>query len=120
MRFLSTRCHDYTPHLKVPRTCRPGDYLRPHENDIDGLTARLDKRFGAVLPGEAVKEEKMQIEGVGPVPSGEWEVQELLAQWWRPNFEGFMVRTLHFRLLHNDDENSDEWNCVLQYPYIPA
>lgn len=23
---------------------------------------------------------------------GDWEISDLLAQWWRPNFESFMVR----------------------------
>ncbi|KAI9101305.1 Cleavage/polyadenylation specificity factor subunit 5 [Phlyctochytrium arcticum] len=59
----------------------PGDALKPGEDEIEGLKARLNHKLAPMVadPG-----------------SGDWEVGELLAVWWRPNFETFM------------------------YPYIPA
>ncbi|KND01784.1 uncharacterized protein SPPG_09124 [Spizellomyces punctatus DAOM BR117] len=60
----------------------PGDALKPGEDEVEGLKARLNHKLappGGEQPG-----------------SGDWEVGELLAVWWRPNFETFM------------------------YPYIPA
>jgi hypothetical protein len=31
---------------------------------------------------------------VPPPAEGDWEIGDCLAQWWRPNFETFMVRLL--------------------------
>ncbi|KAM7199807.1 Pre-mRNA cleavage factor Im 25 kDa subunit 2 [Rhypophila sp. PSN 637] len=56
----------------------PGDYLKPDEDEIDGLKQRLDERLAPV--GSLGEGEK-------PV---DWEVGDCLAQWWRPNFETFM------------------------------
>ena len=44
-----------------------------------------------------------------------WEISECLAQWWRPNFEQFMVRddgpfALPALMYHH----------LAQYPYFPA
>lgn len=52
---------------------RPGDYLRPEDEEIEGFKTRLDERLthGGNAPGE-------------------WEIADTLAQWWRPNFETFM------------------------------
>ncbi|KAJ3218240.1 hypothetical protein HDU67_006349 [Dinochytrium kinnereticum] len=61
----------------------PGDALKPGEDEIEGLKARLNARLA---PGG-----DQNTEG-----SGDWEIGELLAVWWRPNFETYM------------------------YPYIPA
>ncbi|KAG8696525.1 hypothetical protein FRC08_007095 [Ceratobasidium sp. 394] len=61
----------------------PGDYLKPGEDDSDGLKARLDERL-APLPGSA--------QHLGQ--DGDWEIGDCLAQWWRPNFETFMVSHL--------------------------
>ncbi|KAI8803681.1 cleavage and polyadenylation specific factor 5 [Cladochytrium replicatum] len=58
----------------------PGDSLQPGEDEIEGLKLRLSRKLG---PANA--------EG-----NVDWEIGELLAVWWRPNFETFM------------------------YPYIPA
>ncbi|TPX72708.1 hypothetical protein SpCBS45565_g00249 [Spizellomyces sp. 'palustris'] len=55
----------------------PGDALKPGEDEVEGLKARLNHKLappGGEQPG-----------------SGDWEVGELLAVWWRPNFETFMV-----------------------------
>ncbi|GAB1522052.1 hypothetical protein RhiTH_005156 [Rhizoctonia solani] len=58
----------------------PGDYLKPGEDETEGLKARLDERL-APLPGSA--------QHLGQ--DGDWEIGDCLAQWWRPNFETFMV-----------------------------
>ena len=58
---------------------RPGDYLRPEDNEIDGFKARLNERLapvGTQFSGEGVNDE--------------WQIGDTLAQWWRPNFETFM------------------------------
>ncbi|SGY33790.1 BQ5605_C002g01548 [Microbotryum silenes-dioicae] len=69
----------------------PGDYLKPNEPNKDGLGLRLDMRLGPKARDDAQSDpsmEKKQVTG--------WEVHDLLAQWWRPNYEQFM------------------------YPYVPA
>ncbi|KAI5476823.1 cleavage and polyadenylation specific factor 5 [Pseudohyphozyma bogoriensis] len=65
----------------------PGDYLKPDEGDIKGLEARLERRLGQAESKGVEKSEQK---------AGGWVVKDLIAQWWRPNYEGFM------------------------YPYIPA
>jgi cleavage and polyadenylation specificity factor subunit 5 len=76
---------------------RPGDYLKPGEDEINGLKARLDDRLA---PNLAAAEDS------------DWEIGDCLAQWWRPNFETFMVCPFcliasHFLTCH-------------QYPFVPA
>ncbi|ORY75642.1 Cleavage/polyadenylation specificity factor subunit 5 [Leucosporidium creatinivorum] len=72
----------------------PGDYLKPDESDLEGLQTRLHYRLGPASAEEGGESHKMLAEEKrGP---GDWEISDLLAQWWRPNFESFM------------------------YPYIPA
>lgn len=56
---------------------RPGDYLKPGEDEVNGLKARLNERLA---PSNEPTE-------------NDWEIGDCLAQWWRPNFETFMVRT---------------------------
>ncbi|KAG8780677.1 hypothetical protein FRC12_022706 [Ceratobasidium sp. 428] len=75
----------------------PGDYLKPGEDDSDGLKARLDERL-APLPGSA--------QHLGQ--DGDWEIGDCLAQWWRPNFETFMVSHTPFSLA------SLIWNVILR------
>ncbi|KAJ3181925.1 hypothetical protein HDU85_003442 [Gaertneriomyces sp. JEL0708] len=60
----------------------PGDHLKPGEDEVEGLKKVLDRMLGPV---------GKDMEG-----DGGWEVGELLAVWWKPNFETFM------------------------YPYLPA
>jgi hypothetical protein len=67
---------------------RPGDYLKPGEDDIDGLKRRLDERLAPPV-------ESKQFNASHGVDN-EWEIGDCLAQWWRPNFETFMVRRLHY------------------------
>ena len=66
---------------------RPGDYLKPGEDEIEGLRARLDERLSPVV-GDAGS---WGEDGVDQKPSGEWEIGDCIAQWWRPGFETFMV-----------------------------
>lgn len=63
--------------------CRPGDYLKPGEDDVEGLKRRLDERL-------APPPESKQFNASHGVDN-EWEIGDCLAQWWRPNFETFMV-----------------------------
>jgi hypothetical protein len=63
---------------------RPGDYLKPGEDEIDGLKRRLDDRL-------APPNDSRQFNASHGV-NNEWEIGDCLAQWWRPNFETFMVR----------------------------
>jgi cleavage and polyadenylation specificity factor subunit 5 len=59
--------------------CRPGDYLKEGDDEIEGFKARLNERLapvGTQFTGEGVNDE--------------WGIGDTLAQWWRPNFETFM------------------------------
>lgn len=60
----------------------PGDYLTPGETDEPGLKKRLDDRLAPLDPTMFEPEE-------GAL--NDWEIGDCLAQWWRPNFETFMV-----------------------------
>ena len=81
-------------HQRVASVClllrRPGDYLKPGEDEIEGLKKRLDDRL-------APPTDSRQFNSSHGVDN-EWEIGDCLAQWWRPNFETFMVRTasIHF------------------------
>ncbi|PWN45186.1 cleavage and polyadenylation specificity factor, 25 kDa subunit [Ceraceosorus guamensis] len=63
----------------------PGDYLRPGEDEISGLSTRLE---GQLAPTSS------DPNSYGPKgeagEAGTWEIGDCLAQWWRPNFETFM------------------------------
>ena len=62
----------------------PGDYLKPGEDEIEGLKRRLDERL-------APPTDSRQFNASHGVDN-DWEIGDCLAQWWRPNFETFMVR----------------------------
>lgn len=62
----------------------PGDYLKPGEDESEGLKRRLDERL-------APPSDSRQFNASHGVDN-EWEIGDCLAQWWRPNFETFMVR----------------------------
>lgn len=66
----------------------PGDYLKPGEDEVDGLKRRLDERL-------APPSDSRQFNASHGVDN-EWEIGDCLAQWWRPNFETFMVRYRYF------------------------
>ena len=68
---------------------RPGDYLKPGEDDIDGLKRRLDDRL-------APPTESRQFNASHGIDN-DWEIGDCLAQWTRPNFETFMV-SFHARI----------------------
>lgn len=62
----------------------PGDYLKPGEDELDGLKHRLDDRL-------APPSDSRQFNASHGIDN-DWEIGDCLAQWWRPNFETFMVR----------------------------
>lgn len=62
----------------------PGDYLKPGEDELDGLKRRLDERL-------APPSDSRQFNASHGIDN-DWEIGDCLAQWWRPNFETFMVR----------------------------
>ena len=64
-------------------TTSPGDYLKPGEDEIDGLKRLLDDRL-------APPSDSRQFNASHGVDN-DWEIGDCLAQWWRPNFETFMV-----------------------------
>ena len=84
----------------------PGDYLKPGEDEIEGLKRRLDERL-APPPGS-------QFDQITHGINNEWEIGDCLAQWWRPNFETFMV---HFSPVLFFVVDS---SILIQYPFIPA
>ena len=59
--------------------------MKPGEDEIEGLKRRLDERL-------APPTDSKQFNASHGVDN-EWEIGDCLAQWWRPNFETFMVRT---------------------------
>ena len=65
--------------LRRLRYHRPGDYLLPEDDEVEGFKSRLNERLapvGTQFTGEGVNDE--------------WQISDTLAQWWRPNFETFM------------------------------
>lgn len=58
---------------------RPGNQLRPGEDEIEGMKTRLNHQLGPPP-------------GMGDPP--QWEVGELVACWWRPKAENYLVRAL--------------------------
>ncbi|KAI9189662.1 hypothetical protein H9P43_001095 [Blastocladiella emersonii ATCC 22665] len=62
----------------------PGDYLKPGEDVVEGLKARLNKQLSRVTGTDA---------GTGePIYESpdDWEISDVVAQWWRPNYETFL------------------------------
>lgn len=55
----------------------PGDVLRQGEDEIEGLKLRLSHKLSA-----ATKDIYTSAK--------EWKIGQLLATWWRPNFETFV------------------------------
>ena len=60
---------------------------------MQGLKARLDDRL-APTPGTAFQFNEQH--GI----DNDWEIGDCLAQWWRPNFETFMVSPLGVSFIH--------------------
>ncbi|KAJ9096783.1 hypothetical protein QFC21_005054 [Naganishia friedmannii] len=63
----------------------PGDYLRPGEDEVDGLKRRLDERL---TPQTVSGEYDVTGPGQG---GGDWEIGEVLSTWYRPAFESYMA-----------------------------
>ncbi|RUP34606.1 nucleotide hydrolase-domain-containing protein [Jimgerdemannia flammicorona] len=59
----------------------PGEYLKPGEDEVDGLKSRLNERLAPVVTSYNQNELAQQQD---------WEIGECLSVWWRPNFETFM------------------------------
>ena len=72
-KLYATVCYSFR--LMLIRTNRPGDSLKPGEDEIEGLKSRLTLRL---CPPSAT--------------DVDWEINEPAAVWWRPNFETFQVR----------------------------
>lgn len=98
----------------------PGDYLKPGEDEVDGLKKRLDDRL-------APPTDSRQFNASHGVDN-DWEIGDCLAQWWRPNFETFMVRShlcmrpykLHVVTSAVFTRVSTLRRHQMQYPFIPA
>lgn len=58
--------------------------MKPGEDEITGLKARLDERL-------APPANSLQFRDKDHGMDNDWEIGDCLAQWWRPNFETFMV-----------------------------
>ena len=65
----------------------PGDYLRPDEDEAEGLAERLDERLQPIEDDPQSYGPSGEGRDQG---KGEWEIGECLATWWRPGFETFM------------------------------
>ena len=102
----------------------PGDYLKPGEDEVEGLKRRLDERL-------APPSDSRQFNASHGVDN-EWEIGDCLAQWWRPNFETFMVRVSHIHSAEVKQFSSLPIPCCtsslygtllgayMQYPFVPA
>lgn len=55
--------------------------MKPGEDDIEGLKRRLDERL-APTSGQFDKSQGAE---------NDWEIGDCISQWFRPNFETFMV-----------------------------
>eukprot|EP00455_Lapot_gusevi_P022004 TRINITY_DN22950_c0_g1_i1.p1 TRINITY_DN22950_c0_g1~~TRINITY_DN22950_c0_g1_i1.p1 ORF type:complete len:189 (+),score=39.95 TRINITY_DN22950_c0_g1_i1:59-568(+) len=64
-----------TPHVLMMQIGKffklPGGKIRPGEDTVEGLKRKLTRKLSP------------PIAGLGP----EWEVGDLVATWWRPNFD---------------------------------
>jgi cleavage and polyadenylation specificity factor subunit 5 len=75
-------CHEHNhPHVLMLQIANaffklPGDYLLPEDDEIDGFKKRLNERLAPTNP---TSEEDT-----------DWEVGDVLAQWFRPGFETFL------------------------------
>eukprot|EP00697_Spironema_sp_BW2_P014590 gnl/Spiro4/5064_TR2525_c0_g1_i1.p1 gnl/Spiro4/5064_TR2525_c0_g1~~gnl/Spiro4/5064_TR2525_c0_g1_i1.p1 ORF type:complete len:252 (+),score=49.28 gnl/Spiro4/5064_TR2525_c0_g1_i1:146-901(+) len=66
----------------------PGGRLRPGENECDGLKRKLNNKL-APHP-QHNHNPHLHLHHSGPLATSampEWEIGDLLAQWWRPKFE---------------------------------
>jgi cleavage and polyadenylation specificity factor subunit 5 len=59
-----------------PIFCRPGDYLRPADEEIAGFKTRLTERLSPP-----------PTSSLSSSTDSEWNIADTLAQWYRPHFE---------------------------------
>ncbi|KAJ1496744.1 hypothetical protein HMI54_014182, partial [Coelomomyces lativittatus] len=62
----------------------PGDYLKPDEDELEGLKLRLNRLLSKVVGTDEVGDPIFEA-------SDDWDIGECVGQWWRPNFETFTV-----------------------------
>jgi cleavage and polyadenylation specificity factor subunit 5 len=79
----------------------PGDYLKPGEDEVTGMRDRMNQ---ILAPNTEY----------GVAGEADWEIGDCIAQWWRPNFETFMV-SLPFSIFQTITDF-----VVSKYPYVPA
>ena len=85
----------------------PGDYLKPGEDELDGLKHRLDDRL-------APPSDSRQFNASHGIDN-DWEIGDCLAQWWRPNFETFMVRNARIPIYEFPSPSN-----VITHPRAPS
>lgn len=71
---------------KVGWPYSPGDYLRPEEDERQGMKDRMDEKLA---PAGFMGHQTNTDEG--------FDIGDCLAQWYRPNFETFMVCKSYFQ-----------------------
>lgn len=84
----------------------PGDYLRPGEGEIDGLKRRMHERLGpeplstttTTTGSDVTMAATTTTNGWEQRNLDDWEIAHAVGQFYRPNFEGFMVRSLSLSL----------------------
>lgn len=91
----------------------PGDYLKPGEEEVQGLKDRLNHILAP-------------LDERGNPTEGEWEIGDCIAQWWRPNFETFMVSpptifcSLYCQLLEEKGKPNSFRCGLFQVPLCPS
>lgn len=85
--------------------------MKPGEDEVDGLKRRLDERL-------APPTDSRQFNASHGVDN-DWEIGDCLAQWWRPNFETFMVR-INDSVAYVKIHELIVLTACMQYPFIPA
>ena len=77
---------------------RPGGKLKPGESEVQGLKRKLNSKLRR--KGDEI----------------DWEIGDLMAQWWRPNYETLMVC---FNFVHYDEIFFiQHYHSILTYRHI--
>ncbi|KAL8286298.1 hypothetical protein RQP46_004786 [Phenoliferia psychrophenolica] len=101
---LSKVCSSYmSTGIRMSFFCRPGDYLKPGEDEVEGLKRRLAFRLGKA-PG--VSEDDGGDTDMTNAGIESWEISDVLAQWWRPNYESFMYPYIPAHIAHPKEVKS--------------
>lgn len=82
--------------------------MKPGEDEIEGLKSRLDDRL-APPAGTGQFDTSHGVDN-------DWEIGDCLAQWWRPNFETFMVMFCDSLFV----SSSLMTHFYFKYPFVPA